>query len=161
MPFSALGFIGLSQHLGINRFFSRLGLAFMLFGLVAAMLAAAVNGLTLPFFISDYAEANQATIAAIKPILRYNMAFNHSFDYLLIGAMFLSMFLWSISIFRSGRLPRWLAYLGFTIVAVVVGAGVSGFYFLDLHGFRMFVFGWLVWIVATAVSLWSASEETV
>jgi hypothetical protein len=131
----------------------------MLFGLVAAMLAAAVNGLTLPFFIGNYAEADQATIAAIQPILRYNMALNHSFDYLLISAMFLSMFLWSISIFRSGRLPRWVAYLGFIIVAVVLIASVGGFYFLDLHGFRMFVFGWLVWIVAAAKALWSAREE--
>ena len=159
LPFSALGFVGLSQWLGSSRFFSRLGLAFMLFGLIAAMLAAAINGLALPFFIGDYAEATPATIEAIHPILRYNMALNHSFDYLLISAMFLSMFLWSISIFRSGRLPRWVAYLGFVIVVVVLISGAVGFYFLDLHGFRMFVFGWLVWIVAAAKALWSAREE--
>lgn len=160
LPFSALGFIGLSQHLGINRFFTRLGLAFMLLGLVAAMLAAAINGLTLPFFISDYAEAGPATIEAIHPILRYNMALNHSFDYLLIGAMFLSTFLWSIAIFRSGKLPRLVAYLGFLIVAVVLIAGMSGFYFLDLHGFRMFVLGWLAWILAAGVSLWRSKKMT-
>lgn len=160
LPFSALGFVGFSQWLGSSRFFSRLGLAFMLFGLVAAMIAAAVNGLALPLFIGDYAEADLATIEAIKPILRYNMALNHSFDYLLIGAMFLSMFLWSIAILRSGKLPRWVAYLGFVIVAAVLIAGLSGFYFLDLHGFRMFVLGWLAWILAVGVSLWRDREMT-
>lgn len=159
LPFSALGFVGLTQWLGSNRFFSRLGLAFMLLGLVAAMLAAAVNGLTLPFFIGDYAEADPAIIEAIHPILRYNMAFNHSFDYLLISAMFLSTFLWSIAIFRSGKLPRWVAFLGFAIVAIVLISAVSGVYFLDLHGFRMFVFGWLVWILSVGVALWRAEEE--
>lgn len=131
----------------------------MLLGLVAAMMAATVNGLALPFFINDYAEADLATIEAINPILRYNMALNHSFDYLLIGAMFLSMFLWSISIFRSGKLPRGVAYLGFIIVLVILIAGGSGFYFLDLSGFRIIVFGWLIWIIAAAISLWSAKEE--
>lgn len=159
LPFSALGFIGLSRQLGINRFFSKLGLAFMLLALAAAMLAATANGFILPMFIGDYAGADPATLDSIHPILRYNIAFNHAFDYQLITGMFLSMFLWSISIVQTGNLPRWIAYLGFVIVAVILGTVLSGFSFLDLGGFRMFVFGWLIWIVAVGIVLWRVGDD--
>lgn len=159
IPFSALGFIGLNRKLGRNDFFSRLGLAFMLLGLLAALLAATANGLVLPLFIEDYAKATPETIESLRPFLRYNLAFNHAFDYQLITGMFLSMFCWSIAILQSDNLPRWIAYLGFLIVLIILGAILGGFYFLDLSGFRVFVFGWLVWILAVAWKLWTADKN--
>ncbi|MEM9928789.1 MAG: hypothetical protein AAF840_03130 [Bacteroidota bacterium] len=160
IPFTALGFIGLSQRLGLAEFSNRLGLAFGLVALLAALLAATANGFILPFFIEGYADAPPETIEAIQPILRYNFKVNHAFDYQLIFGMFLSMFFWSLSILQTKKLSRWTAYLGLVLALMVVGALIGGFYFLDLSGFRYFVFGWLAWIVAVAWGLWSTHNTS-
>ncbi|MEL6923235.1 MAG: hypothetical protein AAFO94_04240 [Bacteroidota bacterium] len=158
LPFAALGFYGLAQELDQSPLLSRLALSMMLFGLIAAMAAAALNGLAQPMFALRYEGVDEATLAAIRPIFYYNMALNHAFDYVLIAAMFLSTFLWSLAMLRTRVLPVWLGYLGIGLFVAGLIAVVSGFYFLDLHGFRIFIFGWVFWIVATGISLWRRKE---
>ncbi len=153
VPFSALGFLGLTQILGQQRFFTRLAFAIMTIGLLAAMLAATLNGLALPLFVKKYADASPETIEAIRPIFHYNMALNHGFDYILIAAMFLSTVLWSIPIIRTKTLPAWIGYFGILLVAAFLTALLLGFFFLDLYGFRIFIFGWVAWIAVTAFRL--------
>jgi len=159
IPFSAVGFFGLAQRLDESQFLSRLALAMMLLGLVAAMLAAALNGLAQPMFALQYEGADETTIDTLRPIFRYNMALNHAFDYILIAGMFFSTFLWSIAILRTqasamaDRFSKWLGYLGIALFVIGLISIVSGFYFLDLHGFRIFIFGWLIWIVSVGGSI--------
>ena len=153
LPVSALGFFGLTLILDKAALLSRMAFLFMLFGLIAAMLAAAINGLAQPIFALGYKEASPEVIDSIRPIFRYNMALNHAFDYILIGAMFLSTLLWSWAILKTQALPKSLGYFGFLLVLVGGIAIASGFYFLDLYGFRIFVFGWLAWIIGVGVSV--------
>ena len=153
VPFSALGFLGLSLVLKKDAFFSRLAFAIMTLGLIAAMLAATLNGLALPLFVKKYADATPETIDAIRPIFHYNMVLNHAFDYILISAMFLSTVMWSIAIIRTKVLPAWVGYFGLLLVTAFLAALLLGFYFLDLYGFRVFIFGWVAWIVLAALKL--------
>lgn len=163
VPFSMLGFIGLTNILGKESFFSKLALVIMLTGLIAAMLAATLNGLALPLFVSDYASASAETISSIRPVLRYNMILNHSFDYILISAMFISTLLWCIDIQKTKVFPKWIGYFGILLVSSALIAIIFGFYFLDLHGFRIFILGWVIWIFSIAVFVYrkaNTSPET-
>jgi len=153
VPFSAIGFFGLAQRLDESQLFSRLALAMMLLGLIAAVLAAALNGLAQPMFALEYEGADETTIDSLRPFFRYNMALNHAFDYILIAGMFFSTFLWSIAILQTQAFAKWFGYLGIALFLIGLISIVSGFYFLDLHGFRIFVFGWLIWIVSVGVSI--------
>jgi len=158
VPFSALGFWGLTRSLQATTRWSYLGYAFMIVGLLAAMLAAALNGLAQPMFALRYADASSEVIDQIRPIFHYNMALNHAFDYVLMASLLASMLCWSISILKTKVYPRWTGILGITLVLLVAVGLYSGFYFLDLYGFRYFVFGWLIWVVSVGVYLMSHNQ---
>lgn len=160
VPFCMLGFIGLTNILGKESFFSKLALVIMILGLIAAMLAATLNGLALPLFVADYASTSEETISSIRPILKYNMVLNHSFDYILISAMFISTLLWCVDIQKTEVFPKWVGYFGALLVSAAVIAIVSGFYFLDLHGFRIFILGWVAWIFLVAIFVYKKDSKT-
>ncbi len=153
VPFVAYGYWGITHRLEEDTFFARVGFSFMFFGLIAVMLAAALNGLILTGFIQRYSEASPEVIDSIKPIMRYNMAFNHAFDFIYIGAVLVSTLFWSIAIVRTKAFPIWIGYSGI-ILAVFAGALLAaGFVFVDLHGFRLFIFGTVAWTVITGFYL--------
>ncbi|MDB5156639.1 MAG: hypothetical protein JWR50_1346 [Mucilaginibacter sp.] len=70
-------------------------------GLFAAMLAAAVNGLALPLFLNHYLDAPPEKLSAVKPVVNYNTALNHAFDYVYTGASCLATLLPRLGIFRT------------------------------------------------------------
>lgn len=155
IPFSFIGFLGLTRRLGTENFFSIVAFSIMSFGLVAVMGAAATNGLALPIFVQHYEGASTETIEAIRPVMRYNFALNHAFDYIFMGAMCLAIFFWSIAIFRTGRFPQWLGYFGVILSGTAGLLLFSGFDFVGLQGFRIFIFGSVVWIILAGVLLYS------
>lgn len=159
VPFSGLGFLGLTKALEKDRFFPKPAFAVMVVGSLAAVLAATVNGLAQPLFAAMYREASMETINTIKPIFHYNMALNHAFDYILIASMFISVLFWSIAILRTSTLPRWIGYVGISLVMGALIAITLGFYFLDLHGFRFVILGWVAWIVCVAIFLLRTERE--
>lgn len=150
IPFSLIGFYGLMKILDGEEFLARIGFSIMTVGLFAAVMAATLNGLAMPMFAM---ELSGELPAAAKMIARYNHALNHGFDYILIAAMFASTLLWSIAILRLGALPKWLGFLGIGLFVAGLLAVISGFYFLDVGGFRIFVYGWAVWIIGVGVSV--------
>lgn len=154
MPVCLVGFFGLTKTIGMERLLSLMALVFVTFGLVAGMLAGAINGLALPIYIMHYREADVATIESIKPILRYGSSLNHAFDYILIGTICLSVVLWSVEIIRTKKLPLWLGYFGIMLALAALVLLVSGFVLVDLRGFRVFVFGLVTWIVCAGVIMY-------
>jgi hypothetical protein len=159
MPVCYIGFKGLLQKLGKENLLSQLAMAFSIFGLIAGMLAGAVNGLALPIFINRFADADGATIEILKPILKYGMSINHALDYILIGMLCLSVLMWSIEIVKKKRLFVWLGCFGILITLTAVIMLVSGFVFVNLHGFRVFVFGLVAWIVWAGIALLKTKTE--
>jgi hypothetical protein len=153
IPFASVGFWGLSKRLGFDNFFSILGFAFAAFALIAVLMAAAANGLALPIFIDHYYDATSEKIETLKPILRYNFAFNSAFDYIYTSAFCIAILSWSIAILRTKKLSAWLAYFGIVIAIAAVILFFSGIAMNSLHGFRIFVTTFILWIVCAGASL--------
>lgn len=153
LPCSFLGFLGLTRRLGVENFFSQMALCCMAFGLVAALGAAATNGLALPFFLQDYQEATPETSATVKTMIRYNFALNHAFDCILLGAMSLAILLWSVAALLTRKMHPGIGYLGLTLTLVAGVSWVAGYDFVSLHGFRLFVLGSVVWIGLVGIAM--------
>jgi hypothetical protein len=146
LPFGWVGFRGLTQVLGRDRFDSILAFAFISIGLVAVLIAAATNGLTMPVFLQDYKDASPETIESIRPVLRYSFAINQAFDYVYTFAFCIAILLWSFAILRTKTFAAWVGWLG---IIVAVGAAVlfiSGIAMQNLTGFRLFVSVVVLWM---------------
>ncbi len=148
VPFVAYGFFGLTIRLKSSSFLSYTGFSIMLFGLVAVMIAAAINGLILTDFVKSYEGASEETIASIKPIFVFMRSFNHAFDYIFMGGICLAMLFWSAAIIKTKAVEAWVGYFGIAVSAAGVVLFVSGFELLHLAGFRVFVFTNVAWILA-------------
>ena len=149
LPFCMIGFWGFTKKLGAEHFLSLPAFAISVFGLIAAMGAAAVNGLALPLFLERYKNASTEVIESIKPIIKYGSSLNHAFDYIFIGAMCLSILLWSITVLKTKKATAWLGYFGIALTLLAIVLLATGFGFVNLYGFRLFVFGvaaWIVWV---------------
>ena len=159
IPFMALGYFGISMRLKEEAFFSRIAFSVMLFGLFAVMIAGAANGIVLMDLVRDNKDASELAIESLKPIIRYNFHLNHAFDYIFIGAVFLSTLLWSVSMIQTGKFPKWIAYFGIGMVTLAFSMLVFGFVFLDVAGFRIFIFGTAGWTIASGLYLINGSSE--
>ena len=153
VPFVAYGFFGLAMKLKSRPFLSYAAFSIMFFGLVAVMIAAAINGLILTDFVKSYEGASEETIAALKPIFVFMFSFNHAFDYIFMSAICLSMTMWSIAIIKTQALASWIGYFGILVSTVGIILFVSGFELLHLAGFRVFVFSNVAWIITVGYYL--------
>ena len=139
--------------MGANHFLPLLSFAMMITGLLAGMMAATINGLALPIFIQNFQNSTGEADAFIKPILKNNIALNQAFDYVFLGAVSLSILFWSIAILTLKKLPLWIGYFGLLLSITALAMLISGFIFVNLHGFRLFVFSNVVWISVVAIAL--------
>lgn len=153
VPFGCMGFWGLTQKLGSDRFFSVAAFAMILFGLVAVLIAAATNGLVLPIFIQKYRDATPDLIESIRPILRYSFSVNTAFDYIYTGAFTLAMLFWSIVILNTRKLQVWIGWTGILLSLVAVGITLFGMSMASVQGFRFFASGIVAWILIAGIAL--------
>ena len=160
IPFLSVGFWGLTKKMGVDHFLPPIAFAMVLMGLLAGMIAAIINGLALPIYIQNYQEATIETTTSIKPILRNNIALNQAFDFVFLGAVSLSIFLWSIAILTLKKLPMWIGYFGLCLSVTAIGMMATGFVFVNLHGFRIFVFSNVIWISLIGIALMRLKEDT-
>ena len=153
IPFTWVGFRGITKRLSDAPFFSQTAYAFVTFALLAVMIAAALNGLVLTGFVGRYADASPEVIESIKPLLYFNGALNHAFDYIFMAGICISVLLWSIAILKTRKFTMWLGWFGIILSVLATSMWIVGFVFVDLHGFRIFVFGTVAWIVAAGIGL--------
>jgi hypothetical protein len=153
LPFGWVGFWGLTRKIGTDNFMSVLGFAMMSLGLVAALLAAATNGLAMPIFLQHYKDAPPEALSAIEPILRYGYAVNHAFDYVYTGAFCVAIGCWSIAIWRTRTLAVWIAWFGMILALGTAAIFISGVAVNNLHGLRIFVSCIMFWILLIGVVL--------
>lgn len=153
LPFIGFGYYGVATALLTKSKISILALAVATLGLVAAMMAGTINGLTLSLFLQGSAEDLQNQVEVIKAIMRYGFAINRPMDFILMGAFMLSMGIWSVLILRTTVFPQWLAYLGLGLVALGILGFAMRFDYIHLDGFRIFIFGMVGWIVGMGVAL--------
>ncbi|MBO3699624.1 hypothetical protein [Roseivirga sp. E12] len=153
VPFLLFGFWGLSGRIGFDNSFSVLGFITGSLGLVAVLIAGAVNGLVVPFFVDNLADASPDKIEMAELVLSYGFALNQAFDYIFIGAICEAFLIWSIAIMKYKVFAKWIAFLGILLGIGFIGMLVAGFVLVDLHGFRIFIFGIVAWMLAAGIML--------
>ncbi len=153
LPFLGVGFLGLLKRMGFNHFLPMIAYAAILIGLLAGMIAATINGLALPIYIQNYREATEDVVASLKPILRNNLSLNQAFDFVFLSAVSFSILLWSLSILTLKKLPLWIGYFGILLSVTAIIMMATGFVFTNLHGFRLFIFFNVIWIILIGVGL--------
>ncbi len=158
IPLVAYGFWGWTQKL--TGSIAQISFSFMLFGLIAVMFAGAVNGLILMDFVESYESASQETLDLLKPFFRLIRSFNHAFDFIFIGGVCISTGLWSISILTKKAAPAQIAWMGILITLAALLSLIAGFVFVDLHGFRIFIFGWVAWVLCLGYQLIKDQKTT-
>lgn len=158
LPIILFGFYGLTNKLLEKWKASILAFIIMSFSLVAALFAALVNGLTLPYFLGQYANSIEENTAVLAPIVNYSFALNKPLDYIFIVGCCLAILIYSIIIIRSNKMPRWIGYLGVSIMVFAIIGASTGFVFTSLTGFRLFTFSLAAWILSAGgwlVSKWA------
>jgi hypothetical protein len=152
LPFMGFGALGLSCLLQTNSKTSLLSLFVFCLGLVAAMIAAAVNGLILPQFLSDL-TARPVDDSVVNAIVRYGHHINVSMANIFIFATSISILIWCSLILQTEKLSKWTAYFGlslfgFEIICLLLNANVT-----NLYGFRIFVAGMATWLTITGIQM--------
>lgn len=164
LPFVAFGFYGLALALESKGRLSFLAFVIACFGLVAVMIAAAINGLTLPFYVLHNSDDIAQNLPAAKLIIRYGSSFNKAMDFIFIAGLGLAIALWSfLLVLRQERLVKWLGFYGFFLVCIGILAAFAQYNFIHLGSFRLVVFGIASWIIGVAVLLtknWNVSGSS-
>ena len=153
LPILFFGFYGLTNKLLDKWKLAKFALLIMGFGLIAAMFAALINGLTLPYFLSTYENSIAENAVTLKLIINYGFAINKPLDYIFIAAICLAVTIYSMLIIYSNKLPKWIGYFGVSLIVSAIIGLISGFVFTNLIGFQIFIFGIATWFLATGISL--------
>jgi hypothetical protein len=147
LPFAAIGFWGLTRYLGSNNFLSISGFSMACLALIAALLAATANGITMPIFIHPYKEASPETLESLRLTLAYNHAVNMAFDFVYTGLFCLAVLFWSVTALVTRRLSGWLAGWGIVVASGGIAITIGGTSPASLHGFHIFVMGLISWLI--------------
>lgn len=149
IPFVAFGLFGLSETLQTSSKISYLGFTFVGFSLVAVMLAGSINGLILPMYISKFYSETEQNLETINLIINYGSKFNKAMDFIFIVGYSIAMLIWSVIIIQTSKLPHWIGFYGFGLIAFVIIGFLLQFNFISVWGFRIYIFGIVSWIVLT------------
>lgn len=152
LPFIAFGFLGLSTALLTKSKISILSFIISCFGLFAAMIAATINGLTLPLFLSQIVPQNIGG-NIISSIGTYGRNINIPMDYILLISFALSISIWSVLIIMSEKFPKWIGYYGLLLILFGVFALFNKYNFIGLFGFRIIIFGIVSWIIVAGIKI--------
>ncbi len=146
MPFIGFGAWGLSILLQTPARIAMLAFFVFIAGLIAAMIAGAINGLVLPFFVERYHDSG-IDVAVLKAILGYGRYINAAMDYIFIAACTFAIGIWSVIIILTAKLPKWIGFYGMFIIIIGLAAVFMKFDFISLFGFRIFIFGLVSWLI--------------
>ena len=152
LPFITFGFFGLTTFLTSRSRISFLALFFSIFGLVAAMIAGAVNGFALPLFLSKITEQS-FDVYTITSIIKYGFYINASMDYISLAFILIAISIWSMILIRDFKQIKWLGYYGLIIFFSGLITAVNGYNLAGLFLFRILVFAIVSWIILAAYKL--------
>ena len=158
LPFILFGFYGLTQKLSNQWRISTLAFIIIALGLFTAMLAALFNGLALPYFLEKNAGNIESNNFLIKAIVNYGFSINKALDYVFIVAFCMAIFIYSIIVIISEKLPKWIGYFGILIMVFALIGVATNFVFINLTGFRIVVFSIAVWILSSGIHLYKTKK---
>lgn len=150
LPLLGFGCYGLAIRLASPSRLATLALITLFFGLLAGLIAATINGLTLPLFVTNQPDASAEQL---KLIILYGFLINKPMSYILMTCVTVSVGIWSALLLRRNDLPRWLGYGGIGLVGLGLLGAVVGYDFHGVGGFRLFVFALAGWLLGVGVLL--------
>ncbi|NER15048.1 hypothetical protein GWK08_16450 [Leptobacterium flavescens] len=153
LPIVLFGFYGLTNKLMESSRVSILAFIIMAFSLIAAMFAALLNGLALPYFLGKYSNSLEEKAEVLKPISSFSFAVNTSLDYIFIAGCCLAILIYSVLLISKSRSPKWIGYFGILILVFAAIGALTGFVFTSLTGFRIFTFSLAAWILSAGFYL--------
>ncbi|AXT55423.1 hypothetical protein J8L88_05965 [Aquimarina sp. MMG015] len=159
LPIVLFGFYGLTIALLDKWKLSILAFIIISFGLIAAMFAALVNGLTLPHYLNQYATKTEENLEVLQPIINYGFALNIPLDYIFIVACCIAILVYSIIILAENKYPKWIGNLGIFITIFAIIGGGTDFVFTSLTGFRIFTFSIAAWILSIGLLLFKTKSR--
>lgn len=157
LPFMGFGGWGLSVLLQTSGRIAMLSFFVFCIGLIAAMIAASINGIVLPYFVGHYYNTD-IDETVLKAILGYGRYFNAAMDYIFITACTFTVGVWSIIIVTKAQLPRWIGYYGFVIIVFGLIGVLVNFNFISVFGFRIFIFGLVSWLVSVGYLMLASKQ---
>ncbi|WP_337043830.1 hypothetical protein [Emticicia sp. 17c] len=157
LPIMGFGAWGLSVLLQTPSRIALLPFFVFCAGLIAAMLAGTINGLVFPYYVERYFNADVSK-DIVNASLNYGRYLNAALDYIFIAACAFAVGGWSVMILVTRRLPQWLGYYGGGIIAVGMVGVVTGFNFISVSGFTIFVLGLVSWLVLAGVLMWRSQN---
>ncbi len=159
VPLLIYGTWGLTKLLGGESGLS-VG-AFITFssGMIAVLIAGALNGLAVPIFVRGLTDADAETTKTAGLILRYGFSLNQAFDIIFIIFACCSVMLWSAAIIHSKKLHFWLAVFGLIAGLAGIVTLAAGFVLTDLHGFRFFMAGFILWLLLAGIEMVRSSRK--
>lgn len=159
LPFIAFGFYGLAKSLFTPSRISYLAFTIIIFGLFASMIAATINGLTLPLFLSANADKLDTEASSVQMILSYGFSINKPMSYIMIIASTLAIAIWSLVIIKTANFPKWFGYFGIALVGTILLSLLLKANLIHLFLFRMYLLGLIAWIVLAALLLMNYSPK--
>lgn len=153
LPFMTFGFLGLTQLLRKKSIYADAGFVVFAFANIAALFAALFNGLVVPSLVNNYASVDEATLEIVRVTLSNNFYINAALDYVFIVGVCVSALLWSISIITTRTFSKWISGLGIVMGVTAIVSVVTGFTFISLTGFRVFIFGYVFWTILLGIFL--------
>ncbi len=124
------------------------------FGMVAAMIAAAVSAFIFLNLARQIATGTPAAGDAARILFNYNVEIVQAFTRVLVLMSSVAIVLWSISVVKIRQLGTSLGIYGCILGPVTVIAVFSGHLKLGVHGFGMIVLCQAIWYIAIGVGLW-------
>ena len=153
LPVLFLGAWGLSRRVETGNRIALAGLVTYAFGLVAVMNAGVLNGLVAPGILRQVLAPDSPSSQSAHIMAGYYFRQNQAFAEVYVVAVSVAIALWSVSIFRSGKLDRALAIYGVILAPVILIALFSGHLSMGAHGFGMVVLCQGIWFIAAGVGL--------
>jgi hypothetical protein len=148
-----IGCTGLSRRIGVLRPGVTAALTAYWIAAIAVISAATISGFVSPVVGKAMLAADPAGRPALQQLFFLSGALNQGFAKVYVLASALAIALWSVSLMRTRVLPVALAWGGFAVAALTLGAIGIGNLRLDVHGFGAVVFVEGVWMIAGGVLL--------
>jgi hypothetical protein len=164
LPVSTFGFLGLTSRLGADRPLASAAMVFFVFGNFATMCAAVINGLALPTYVRNFADADPETLRTVQMIGSYGNALNAGFARVFMVAIAVAVLFWSLAILKTRVMPRWIGAVGTALGLILLGfAGALG---VDVRSFGIFVFSYAAWAILVGILMClrprqESQEETI
>lgn len=157
VPVVFLGAWGLSRRLAGPDRLAVVGLVLYGFALTAVMNAAVADGLVTPSVLRQIVASADlpTTVDSWRMFSRYTFYWNQAFAQVFVAASSVAILVWSVGIWRNGKLARGLGIYGCILSALTLLALFSGHLPLDAHRFGVVVLGQSAWFIVAGALLWT------